>query len=113
MRVRLLVDDLYTQRSDPLLRDLAAFPNVEVRLFNPFCCNRGSGPGGRYTASIFDFGLYFYHNAKTLIRNGTGPYFYLPKLENREEARLWNDVFLAAQNALGISRGTIRATVLI
>ena len=56
VRVRLLVDDLYTQHSDPLLRGLAAFPNVEVRLFNPFCCNRGSGPGGRYTASIFDFG---------------------------------------------------------
>jgi len=54
--VRLLVDDLYTQHSDPLLRGLAAFPNVEVRLFNPFCCNRGSGPSGRYTASIFDFG---------------------------------------------------------
>ena len=56
VRVRLLVDDLYTQHSDPLLRGLAAFPNVEVRLFNPFCCNRGSGPSGRYTASIFDFG---------------------------------------------------------
>jgi len=56
VRVRLLVDDLYTQHSDPLLRGLAAFPNVEVRLFNPFCCNRASGPGGRYTASIFDFG---------------------------------------------------------
>jgi putative cardiolipin synthase len=56
VRVRLLVDDLYTQHSDPLLRGLASFPNVEVRLFNPFCCNRGSGPGGRYTASIFDFG---------------------------------------------------------
>jgi len=56
VRVRLLVDDLYTQHSDPLLRGLAAFPNVEVRLFNPFCCNRAAGPGGRYTASIFDFG---------------------------------------------------------
>ena len=56
VRVRLLVDDLYTTHSDPLLRGLAAFPNVEVRLFNPFCCARSSGVAGRYTASIFDFG---------------------------------------------------------
>jgi len=71
VRVRLLVDDLYTQHSDPLLRGLAAFPNVEVRLFNPFCCNRGSGPGGRYTASIFDFGRLNHrmHN-KLFIANG-------------------------------------------
>jgi putative cardiolipin synthase len=54
--VRLLVDDLYTTHSDPLLRDLASFPNVEVRLFNPFCCNRSAGVGGRYAASILDFG---------------------------------------------------------
>ena len=56
VRVRLLVDDLYTQHSDFLLRGLASFPNIEVRLFNPFCCNRSGGVGGRYTASIFDFG---------------------------------------------------------
>ncbi|MEO8523705.1 MAG: phospholipase D family protein [Caldimonas sp.] len=56
VRVRLLVDDLYTTHTDPLLRDLSAFPNFEVRLFNPFCCARGSGVAGRYTASIFDFG---------------------------------------------------------
>jgi len=56
VRVRLLVDDLYTTRSDPLLRGLASFPNIEVRIFNPFCCNRSGGVGGRYTASIFDFG---------------------------------------------------------
>jgi putative cardiolipin synthase len=56
VRIRLLVDDLYTTHSDPLLRGLASFPNVEVRLFNPFCCNRGAGVSGRYTASIFDFG---------------------------------------------------------
>ena len=65
------------------------------------------------SASLFDFGLYFFHNARRLIKNGTGPYFYLPKLESRHEARLWNDVFCAAQDTLGISRGTIRATVLI
>jgi putative cardiolipin synthase len=55
VRLRLLVDDLYTTNSDPLLRGLASFPNVEVRLFNPFCCARGAGVAGRYTASIFDF----------------------------------------------------------
>jgi cardiolipin synthase C len=56
VRVRLLVDDLYTTHSDPLLRGLASFPNIEVRLFNPFCCAREAGVGGRYAASIFDFG---------------------------------------------------------
>ncbi len=69
--------------------------------------------GDPISASLFDFGLFFFHNATMLIHNGTGPYFYLPKMESRYEARLWNDVFVAAQSALGISRGTIRATVLI
>jgi len=64
-------------------------------------------------ASLFDFGLYVYHNAHELLRRGTGPYFYLPKLESHLEARLWNDVFNFAQDELGIPRGTIRATVLI
>ena len=63
--------------------------------------------------ALVDFGLYFYHNAAELIRNGSGPYFYLPKLERHLEARLWNDVFVHAQDALGIPAGTIRATVLI
>jgi len=65
------------------------------------------------SGSIFDFGLYFFHNAKTLIANGTGPYFYLPKMESHLEARLWNDIFVRAQNMLGIPSGTIKATVLI
>ena len=65
------------------------------------------------SASLFDFGLYFFHNAKELRRRGSGPYFYLPKLESHLEARLWNDVFVAAQGALGLATGTIRATVLI
>ncbi|MBZ5727656.1 MAG: malate synthase A [Acidobacteriia bacterium] len=69
--------------------------------------------GEPVSASLFDFGLFFFHNAKALIENGTGPYFYLPKMESHLEARLWNDVFLMAQDELGISRGTIRATVLI
>jgi malate synthase len=65
-------------------------------------------PGG-----LFDFGLYFYHNARALLERDTGPYFYLPKLESHLEARLWNDVFNLAQDELGLPRGTIKATVLI
>ncbi len=64
-------------------------------------------------ASLFDFGLYFFHNVVELRARGSGPYFYLAKLEHHLEARLWNDVFLFAQAALGIPQGTIRATVLI
>ncbi len=65
------------------------------------------------SASLFDFGLYLFHNARELLRRGTGPYFYLPKLESHVEARLWNNVFNAAQDELGLPRGTIRATVLV
>lgn len=65
------------------------------------------------SGSLFDFGLFFFHNAQELLARGTGPYFYLPKLESHLEARLWNDVFLFAQDALAIPRGSIRATVLI
>jgi malate synthase len=65
------------------------------------------------SASLFDFGLFFFHNAAALLSKGTGPYFYLPKLENHQEARLWNDVFCFSQDELGIPRGSIRATVLI
>jgi malate synthase len=69
--------------------------------------------GKPISGSLFDFGLFFFHNAHELITRGSGPYFYLPKLEHHAEARLWNDVFVRAQEALGIPRGTIRATVLI
>src|SRR5437660_1097302 len=69
--------------------------------------------GQPISASLFDFGLTFFHTATKLAASGSGPYFYLPKLESHLEARLWNDVFNAAQDALGIGRGTIRATVLI
>lgn len=65
------------------------------------------------SGSLFDFGLYFFHNAKALTQNGTGPYFYLPKMESHLEARLWNEVFVFAQNELGVPQGTIRATVLL
>jgi malate synthase len=65
------------------------------------------------SGSLMDFGLYFFHNAKALLAKGSGPYFYLPKMQSHLEARLWNDVFLFAQEHLGVPRGTIRATVLI
>lgn len=69
--------------------------------------------GQPMSGSLFDFGLFFWHNAKEQVARGTGPYFYLPKLESHLEARLWNDVFLYAQDALGLKHGTIKATVLI
>ena len=69
--------------------------------------------GQQVSGSLFDFGLYFFHNAKEQLSRGSGPYFYLPKLENHLEARLWNDVFNFAQDELEIPRGTIRATVLL
>ena len=69
--------------------------------------------GKPISGALFDFGLFFFHNAATLLSRGTGPYFYLPKLENHLEARLWNDVFCFAQSELGIPQGSIRATVLI
>ncbi|HEY0303988.1 MAG TPA: malate synthase A [Longimicrobiales bacterium] len=69
--------------------------------------------GEPVSASLFDFGLYFFHNAHELLKRGSGPYFYLPKMESHLEARLWNDVFIHAQEMLGVPRGTIRATVLI
>jgi malate synthase len=69
--------------------------------------------GEPISASLFDFGLAFFHNARELLDQGSGPYFYLPKLENHLEARLWNKVFLFAEAALGLSPGTIKATVLI
>ena len=65
------------------------------------------------SGSLFDFALYFFHNASELLARGSGPYFYLPKMESHLEARLWNDVFIYAQNTLGIKRGTTKATVLI
>src|SRR5487761_5010 len=69
--------------------------------------------GKPISGSLFDFGMYFFHNAKRLLGKASGPYFYLPKLESHVEARLWNDVFNFAQDDLGVPRGTIRATVLI
>lgn len=69
--------------------------------------------GRPMSASLFDFGMYFFHQAENLLQRGTGPYFYLPKLESHLEARLWNNVFEFAQDELGLRRGTIKATVLV
>ena len=69
--------------------------------------------GSPISASLFDFGLFFFHNAAELLARGSGPYFYLPKLESHLEARLWNDVFTFAQEYLRIPHGSVRATVLI
>lgn len=69
--------------------------------------------GQRVSGGIFDFALAFFHNAKEQIERGDGPFYYLPKLESHLEARLWNDIFIMAQDELGIARGTIKATVLI
>jgi len=77
------------------------------------CEKHAEVDGVLVSASLFDFGLFMYHNARELLDRGSGPYFYLPKLENHLEARLWNDAFVTAQDALGIPHGSIRATVLI
>jgi malate synthase len=69
--------------------------------------------GQPVSGSLFDFGLFFFHNAERLLAGGSGPYFYLPKMQSHLEARLWNDVFLFAQDFTGVPRGSIRATVLI
>ncbi len=69
--------------------------------------------GQRVSGGIFDFALVFFHNAKEQVKRGAGPFFYLPKMENHREARLWNDIFVMAQNEIGLAQGTIKATVLI
>ena len=69
--------------------------------------------GAPMSGSLFDFGLYFFHNAKKFKAHGTGPYFYLPKMESHKEARLWNEVFVHSQKALGVPNGTIKTTILI
>jgi len=89
-------------------------PTIMMRPRGWHLCEKHISIDGRpISASLVDFGLYFFHNAQRLIENGAGPYFYLPKIESHKEAALWNDVFILAQNELGIPQGTIRATVLI
>src|SRR5213082_947962 len=69
--------------------------------------------GQPIAGALFDFGLYFFHNARRLLERGTGPYFYLPKLESHREARLWNDIFNWTEDELDLGRGKIKATVLV
>ena len=89
-------------------------PTIMLRPRGWHLCEKHLLVDGRpLSASLVDFGLYFFHNAQALIDSGRGPYFYLPKLESHLEARLWNDVFVLAQDLLGIPQGTVRATVLI
>ena len=89
-------------------------PTIVLRPRGWHLCEKHLSVDGRpLPASLVDFGLYFFHNAQELIERGAGPYFYLPKLESHLEARLWNDIFVVAQDMLGIPQGTIRATVLI
>ncbi|KNX37587.1 malate synthase A [Luteipulveratus halotolerans] len=89
-------------------------PTIIMRPRAWHLCEKHIAIDGRpISASLVDFGLYFFHNAQALIDGGAGPYFYLPKIESHLEARLWNDVFVMAQDLLGIPQGTIRATVLI
>ena len=89
-------------------------PTVLVRPRGWRLCEKHLSADGRpLPASVVDFGLYLFHNAQWLIDTGAGPYFYLPKLESHLEARMWNDLFLRAEELLGLPVGTIRATVLI
>ncbi|PRX48356.1 malate synthase [Prauserella shujinwangii] len=96
------------------LRDDVEHATIVVRPRGWHLDERNIEIGGRKAVgALVDFGLYFFHNARELLERGSGPYFYLPKLESHLEARLWNDVFTHAERELGIDHGTIRATVLI
>ncbi|EXJ80175.1 malate synthase, glyoxysomal [Capronia coronata CBS 617.96] len=98
----------YKLRTDRVLPTLLARPrgwHLEEKHFTV--------DGEPISGSLFDFGLYFFHNAKELVKRGTGPYYYLAKMESHLEARLWNDVFNLSQDCVGVPRGTIRGTVLI
>jgi len=96
---------LRTDRTLPTLIARARGWHLEEKLFTV--------DGEPISGGLFDFGLYFFNNAKELVKRGAGPYFYLPKMESHLEARLWNDVFNLAQDYIGMPRGTIRGTVLI
>ncbi len=98
----------------PHSTELRELPTIVVRPRGLHLPEKNMLIDGKPIAGAFvDFGLHFFHNAQRLIAAGRGPYFSLPKLENHAEARLWNDVFILAQDLLGIEQGTIRATVLI
>ncbi|SCU87904.1 LAFA_0E09516g1_1 [Lachancea sp. 'fantastica'] len=107
--------DFRTPRKEYRLRaPFASLPTILVRPRGWHMLEKHvTVDGTPVSASLFDFGLFFFHNARALIELGKGPYFYLPKMEHYLEARLWNDVFNVAQDVLGIPRGAVRATVLI
>ncbi|KAI5810835.1 malate synthase [Pyronema omphalodes] len=106
--------DFNLNGKDYKLRTDRALPTLIVRPRGWHLEEKHFTVGGEpISGGLFDFGLYFFHNAKQLIANGHGPYFYLPKMESHLEARLWNDVFNLAQDTCGVPRGTIRGTVLI
>lgn len=107
--------DFTTPRKDYKLKDdISKLPTLIVRPRGWHMVEKHLLVDGKpISASIFDFGLYFYHNARELIKIGKGPYFYLPKMEHHLEVKLWNDIFCVAQDFIGMPRGTIRATVLI
>lgn len=112
IRGQLSYDDTdgISRRPDPA----GHLPTIVMRPRGWHLCEKHISIDGRpVSATLVDFGLYFFHNAQALLDGGTGPYFYLPKIESHEEARLWNDVFELSEQALGLPRGTIRATVLI
>ncbi len=98
-------------------KDYKVGPNPAVLIVRPRAWHLPEAhmtvDGEQIAGALFDFGIYAFHNARATIDKGSGPYFYLPKVENRLEARLWNDVFVHAQEKLGIPRGTMKATVLI
>jgi malate synthase len=118
---QLNLKDLWAGRiafTDPQTRKrYAVGPNPAVMIVRPRGWHLPEAhllvDGAPMSGALFDFGLFFFHNAKAQIAKGTGPYFYLPKLESHREARLWNEVFVFAQERLGIPNGTIKATVLI
>ena len=103
--------------TNPQGKQYALNPKTAVLLVRPrgwHLIEKHVTVGGQpVSGSLFDFGLYFFHNAKTLLAKGTGPYFYLPKMQSHLEARLWNDAFVFAQDYVGVPQGSIRATVLI
>ncbi|KHF45480.1 malate synthase A [Saccharomonospora viridis] len=106
--------ELTTEKKHYKLRDDIEHATIVVRPRGWHLDERNIEINGRKAVgALVDFGLYFFHNAKELLKRGVGPYFYLPKMESHLEARLWNDVFTHAEKTLGIEHGTIRATVLI
>jgi len=116
VRRTITFDDLTTTKSYKLI-DSPAVLFVRARGWHleerHILVTNENGEAEPMSGSLFDFGLYVFHNAKELLARGSGPYFYLPKMESHLEARLWNDVFVQAEAELGLPRNSIKGTVLI